>query len=306
MSKVVRLSYWDPKTAKNKYLQVNVDKFASREEAKKYLTDKRDRLKKGLSEDPPKEEKKEEEKKVELPKELPNDETNLMDVQVDITPEMSAALAKLKYSDFNLKITPKTGTSITLFGASKSFKTTLLKRILEQYYSKDCIILLCAENVHAEIYDDIPKNIIKLDHYAPALIQSMYMINKKLNNKYRFVVILDDIIDKKSDHYLEKLYLTLRNSRISIITSLQNIQLLKSTARGNSNIVIFRKFNQAKAVENYAMDEYLKNFPPFKDLKKNDKIALYMYITNKHDYFVLDVLNNSLILCQEPPENLIF
>ncbi len=305
MSKVVRLSYWDSKDAKNKYLQVNVDKFASKEEAKKYLTEKRDRLKKGLAGEP---EIKKEEKKDEPIQEqkTPSTNTNLMDVEIESTPQMDQIMANLKYSEFKLELNPKTGTSITLFGASKSFKTTLLKRIIDEYFLKGCVVLLCAQNIHAEIYDDLPKSVIKIDHYAPSIIKSMIMINKKLHNKYRFVVILDDIITEKNDAKLEQLYLTLRNSRISIITSLQNIQLLKSTSRGNSNVVVFRRFNQSKSVEEYAMDEYLKNFPPFKDLKKNDKTSLYMQITNKHDYFVLDVINNTLILCHEPPENLIF
>lgn len=314
-SKVVRLSYWSTKEAKNKYLQANVDKFNSREEAKEYLIKKRAKALKNEannkdstnSEDDKNDDdsaKDSKDKDSNVDDNVKCDYTNLMEIPSESSSEIDKIIADLKYSKFKLEIDPKTGTSISLFGSSKSFKTTLLKRIIEEYYSKDCVVLLCAQNIHAPIYDDVPKNIIKIDHYAPNIIKSMGMINKKLHNKYRFVVILDDIINEKHEANLEQLYLTLRNSRISVIASLQNIQLLKSTSRGNSNIVVFRKFNQEKAVLDYAMKEYLQNFPPFKDLKMKDKLCLYQKITNKHDYFVLDVLNNTLMLCKEPEENL--
>jgi hypothetical protein len=302
MSKVVRLSYWDSKTAKNKYLQTNVDLHGSREEAKQFLINKKNKIL-GIKQDDNKEEVKEEVKE-EIKPEIKKDEKydfNLMDIPVDSSPQIDKIISELKYSPFKLDIDPKTGTSITIFGSTKSYKTYLLKRILKKYYSEDCIVSLFAQNIHNDIYDDIDKNIIKLDHYSPQLVKKMAQINKKVKppNKYRFVAVLDDIINSKNEHNLEELYLTLRNSRISIITCLQNIQLLKSTSRGNSNFVIFRKFNQPQQVYKYAMQEYLQYVPPFKDLDMGSKINLYMKITNKHDYFVLNVLDNTLILCQE-------
>lgn len=316
--KVVRTSYWSPKDAKNKYLQVNVDKYGSLEKAKEYLNEKKMLAMKreGLLKEQNDltkniEEKKDIDTKIITKEEEEEDEdeeekestknvgTNLIDLPIESTPTLDNIISNIKYSPFKLQIDPKTGLSITIFGSSKSYKTYLLKRIIDKYFAKDCIILLCAQNMHAEIYDDIPNSVIRINYYSPQIIKSFAMVNKKLKNKYRFVVILDDIITEKSEGNLEQLYLTLRNSRISIITCLQNIQLLKATSRGNSNIVIFRKFNQAHAVESYVMKEYLANFPPFKDLKMSDKVNLYMKITNVHDYFVLDVLNNTLILCQE-------
>ena len=295
MPKVVRVSYFSKKENKKKWLQTKVERHGSVEKAKQYLEDKKESLLK-LGEENDKEEPLDNEEPV-LKKD--GDPQNLLDRPIEASPQIDQIINSLSYTDFNLDLDPETGGSITIFGSSKSYKTYLLKRIIKQYFSEDCVVLLCAQNIHAPIYNDLPSTVITMDHYSPLLVKVMTMINKKCKNKYRFLVILDDIIDEKSEHKLEQLYLTLRNSRMSVIVCLQNVQLLKKTSRGNSNIVIFRKFNQEAAIEGYAMKEYLKNFPPFKDLRMDDKITLYRQITNKHDFFVLDVLNNTLILCKE-------
>ena len=306
---VVRLNYWSKLEKKQKSLQTNLNKHESREKAKEYLIEKRDRNleKERKLMDADKKDEKDEIQEVQPDINQPDVEqkeeqtTNFMNETVDMTPELNVIIANLKYSPFKLEVNPdETGSSITIFGSSKSYKTTILKRILKKYYTKDTLTLLCAQNVHAKIYNDLPNEIIKTDDYYPSAVMAMYKVNKKLNNKYPFVVVLDDIVDKKSDKDLEKLYLTLRNAKISVITLLQNVQLLKATARGNSNIVIFRKFNQAKAIEDYVMKEYLANFYPFRDLRMADKINLYMQLTNKHNFFVLDVINNTLTLHREP------
>ena len=309
---VVRLNYWSKKDKKQKSLQTNLNKHESREKAKDFLKEKRDKAlekeqklmnpDKEPENEPQNDEIKPETTEIEQQKDNTDCETtNFMDETVDSTPQLKEIIANLKYSPFKLEVDPDvTGSSITIFGSSKSYKTTILKRILRKYYSKDTLTLLCAQNIHAPIYKDIPKEIIKTDDYYPSAVMAMYRVNKRLDNRYPFVVVLDDIVDKKSDKDLEKLYLTLRNAKISVITLLQNVQLLKSTARGNSNIVIFRKFNQAKAIEEYVMKEYLANFYPFRDLRMCDKINLYMQLTNAHNFFVLDVINNSLTLHREP------
>lgn len=302
----IRTSYKSKTDGNTKYITTKLSLHKSKEEAKEFLKKKRedailredryraikDGTESGLKP----------EKEPENPENPENPEDyNLMNVSVESTPLIDSIIANLKFSPFKLEVDPdETGSSMVIFGSSKSYKTTLLKRILKQYYSDDTITLLCAPNVHAKIYKDLPKEIIKSDEYLPDIVKSMYYINKKTDNKYPFVVVLDDVIDKKNDGDLEKMFLTLRNAKISVVVLLQNIQLLKSTSRGNANIVIFRKFNQSNVVEDYVMKHYLANFYPFRDLKMADKVALYMKITNSHDFFVLDVINNTLTVHHEP------
>lgn len=314
-----RISYVSKKDHKLKFLQTAINKHETKEKAMIYLKELKEKK------------KKEEENELhgttdKIDKDAiddividdaiddPNkniktktDETilnNLMNEQMISTPKLDQIILNLKYSPFRLEVDPhETGSSITLFGSSKSYKTTLLKRILNEYYSEDTITLLCAQNLHAPIYNDLPDDIIKLDCYCAAMVKAMYRINKRTKNKYSFVVVLDDIIDEKNDKDIEKLFLTLRNAKISIITLLQHITLLKSSARSNSNIVIFRKFNQPAVIEQYVMKHYLKNYPPFKDLSMSDAVTLYMRITNTHDFFVLDVLNNTLTVHHDENAN---
>ncbi len=298
MPKFLKISYWSTKENKTKYLQTTIANHESLEKAREYLETKK-KLK--LRDDPMIEgpQPREGANPFENETKDPSEGYNLIEQAVQSTPELDQIMSTIQYSPFKLDIDPETGFSMTIFGASKSYKTYLMKRIIKKYFNSECVVLLCAQNIHAKIYDDLPPHVIKLDHYSKKLIASMAKINKKCDNQYRFMVILDDIITVKADKKLEELYLTLRNSRISIINCLQNIQLLKKTSRGNSNIVIFRKFNQEGAIVDYAMKEYLANFPPFKDLKMPNKTTLYRLFTNQHDYFVLDVLNNTLIVCKE-------
>ena len=306
MVKVKRMKYIDPSNGDIKWLQTRVELHGDEQKAIEFLNKKKEDILKKLNLLVEKTETLQETPDLNqdiIQDQQPNKEetTNFMNEKIASNPTVDNIIANLKFSPFKLDVNPdETGSSIVIFGSSKSYKTTILKRILKKYYSKDTITLLCAQNVHAKIYKDLPKEIIKTDEYCAGAVKAMYRINKKTDNKYPFVVAIDDIIDKKSDKDLEKLFLTLRNAKISVIILLQDITLLKSTARGNANIVIFRKFNQPYVISEYVMKHYLGNLYPFKELNMSDKVALYMKLTNEHHFFVYDVLNNSLTLHFEP------
>jgi DNA helicase HerA-like ATPase len=311
MPSVVRISYDHPSLTKTKWLQVSLNKFnGDRDEAKKYLNEKKKKIIDELNntsksvkfEDEVKEEDIEEDHKEEE-KELVKEEDvhNYINVEINSSKKLDDIMNNLKFSKFKLDIDPhRTGSSITIFGSSKSYKTTLLKRILKQYFKKDIITVLSASNVHSSIYDDIDKHIIKTDDYDSRIVKAMYRINKRTNNKYPMTIVLDDVINVKNDSNLDQMFCTLRNSKINVIILLQHIAQLKSSARANSNIIIFRKFNQSKTINDYVMDHYLSGFPPFSDLNRQERVQLYMKITNEHHYIVLDVIQNTLIFCKEP------
>lgn len=306
MSKVVRLGYICPKSNSRKFLQTNQNKHQSKEKAKEFLILKRDAILQTLKcdekiepklEDPIEPDEPTIEEKITTKDEF----VNLIDQPMEANKQIDEIISNLKYSPFKLEIDPKeTPSSLVIFGSSRSYKTTLLKRIMKKYYKDDVIVILCATNSQAKIYDEIDKDIIKTDQYSSEIISAMHKINKKTNNRYSFVVILDDVIDSKSDINLEKLFCVLRNSQISVNILLQSVTMLKNSCRANSNIIIFRKFNQKNIIEDYVMKHYLAGFPPFALLPKmQDKVNLYMRVTNKHDYFVLDVLNNTLTIHHE-------
>ena len=305
----VKITYKSKINGKVKYLTTSIDKHGGRDQAMTYLRELK--AKKVIEEREQLKtipEVKEESKKEEIKEETKdeNEEHNFIDRPIETTPQMEEIIRGLKYSPFKLEVDPnETGSTITIFGSSKSYKTTLLKRILKRYYAGDDLItVLSAFNIHSPIYKDLPSNIIKTDSYSSTLVKAMHRINKKTDNKYPFIVVLDDIIDEKNDKNLENLFLTLRNAKISTIILLQHVTLMKSTSRANSNIFIFRKFNSPKVIQNYVMEQFLGGFYPFTDLKMKDKVNLYMKITNEHDFFVLDPLNNKLTLHQEPEKDI--
>jgi len=317
MPTVKRLSYRHPLTNEKKFLQTNIAIHGSAEKARKFLEDKRDviieNLKNGVAEQISTKEElerpslttsdfKDKDDNKELASSDRQDMTeNLMDMPVEATPEIDRIYGELHFSPFHLDMDiTKTGYSCTIFGSSKSGKSYLLKHLLDKYISGKGVSILSAQNIHNDVYSNYPSDLIKTDTYSPILIKASARINKRLNNRYPFTFILDDIIDSKNDSRLESMYLTLRNSKVSIITLLQNVQLLKSTSRSNSNIIIFKKFNNSYTIENYIMKQYIGNYPPFKDLKMSDKVNLYLRIMNdgNYNFFVLDVLNNTLILCK--------
>ena len=320
MSKVVRVSYLDPDTGKKKFLQTNINIHGSKEKAKEFLNHKKDViLKKGKQEDAVvkittkdddddndddkfSNEKYDEFQKLgeEWEKELTTS-TNLMDIPVKSNQAIQEIIDNLQYSKLNLQLfLEPTGYSICIFGSGKSYKTTLMKRIIKEYFDKNTITVLCATSAHAKIYDDLPKEVIKTDEYCPQIVKAMHKINKKTDNKYNFALFLDDVIDAKSEGNLEKLFCTLRNARLSICILLQSITMLKNSCRANSNIIIFRRFNQKNIIEDYVMKHYLGGFPPFSLLPSMEqKVNLYMAITNKHDFLVLDILNNVLTIHHE-------
>ena len=303
---VVRTRYICPISGKPKFLQTNLSNHSCKKAAKEFLAEKKKMILSQNVKEVKEVKETGEVKEVEVTKEEIKDmsninEVNLMDIPIESSPHIDKIYNELKYSPFKLNMNiNEDGHSCTIFGSSKSGKSYLLERLLKKYVTKKAICILSAQNAHSKIYKNYPKDIIITDSYSPIFIKAGSRINKKSNNKYPMCFVLDDIIDKKSDRGLEDIYLTLRNSMCSIIVLLQNIQLLKSTSRSNSNILIFKKFNNPFAISEYVMKQYLGNYPPFKDLNMSDKVTLYMKIMNDghYNFFILDVLENTLILCR--------
>ena len=144
-----------------------------------------------------------------------------------------------------------TGNSILLLGASKAGKTTCLMYLFDNLFSKKqntCktgyIPVLFSGNKHANIYKDpVMKNVEKCDKFtkeSETLIYQCQKINKENNNDFNFLFILDDIIKINKSQIVSNLILTLRNSNISSIISLQYPKLFSPGCRGNVNNILFR------------------------------------------------------------------
>ena len=202
------------------------------------------------------------------------------------------------YTPFKLNISPREegGTTTLLLGASKSGKTTKMKNIVKKYYSndKDFIIFLMADNAfNSRVYKDMDKSIIKLDFFSEELIRQLNRIQKKTQNKYRFLLIIDDIITERNSKSILKLFLTMRNADISTIMMLQSPTLLSKNSRYNTNNVILMKFNNNESIEQIS-DMYL-GYDEFYNLPKiHDKIRAYKEYTKDYKYIYIDLLNDNI------------
>lgn len=132
----------------------------------------------------------------------------------------------------------ESGTTTLILGSSYSGKTYLLTSELNRLrtYEYDLIILF-TESIHVPSLDvirDRPDIIIKegFDERVPEFLKKL---NSKLGLRYRFLLVLDDIISEKSTRtsVLGKMITTYRNSNISTCVLLQDPTFVQKQSRGN-------------------------------------------------------------------------
>ena len=188
---------------------------------------------------------------------------------------------------FKVELPGEGGCSMILIGSTRSGKTTALKHILKTYFKKHVGVLM-THSPAAEIYKDF--DILQAPDYIPQVISDMAHLNKKTNNRYDFLCVLDDVVTgvKHDKKVLEALTI-LRNSNLSVILCAQAITLINSAGRTNSNWVFLFKLNSDEQIEK-AVKMYLNSYFP-KDWTLLDKMRYYREQTADHYFFVIDNLN---------------
>lgn len=194
----------------------------------------------------------------------------------------------------------KQGSSIVLWGKSKTGKTTLMLKILDEFYApldNKMLQLLFLQNPQAEIYDQVSHNAIVSETFHPEVISALHKVQRKTNNKYPTLVILDDQVGIKNSLMLKKLILTLRNSAFSTIVSTQSHTLLAKQARGSVNFHIYKCFSSTESIEQ-VLKTMLMGYPPFNGAKNlREAVQMYMQLlpSDKPEMFLfLDTLNGTL------------
>lgn len=188
----------------------------------------------------------------------------------------------MPFVDGDLKLNvpdPKTGgMTIALIGSTRSGKTTLLKHMLEKYFDEHLGVLMSA-SLHAPIYQELGKKMVKAPDYVPKVIDECYKINKATNNHYPFAMVLDDIVSAKWDKTLMKSFTIYRNSGITTIMSVQNPIILNSVTRGNFMSVLLGFMNSDESVER-VLRMFCWTAIPGKNL--TEKITEYKRMTADH------------------------
>ena len=287
MSKTLRTSIWNPITKKTQSKSISIKKAGGEDEARDFLNNWKKEMKEEFK-------KAKENKAGEEPESQTEGTAIEEDKNINLDVELDDKInVNIHWTPFHLDVTPlKTGSTLVIFGASKSYKTTQLKQILNKYYNdeKNIMKILMAENIHAEIYDDLLKDVIRIDGWRSKLIKIVHRINKKTANKYPTLFILDDIITEKNDKNILKMFLTLRNAKISTIMLLQSTTLLHPNSRFNSNFFIFKRWNNQQAIKK-VLENFLNGYDPFFGKKQDDQIRIYKKIT-KDGFIMLDNIND--------------
>ena len=191
-----------------------------------------------------------------------------------------------------------TGNSILLLGSSKAGKTTFLMYLYNSLFSDKnqnsakggYLPILFSQNKHAQIYKDpIMKDVIKCDKFikpCETLIYKSQKINQELDkadiDPINFLVILDDVIDIKRGGIVSNLILTLRNSNISSIISLQYPKLFGPDCRGNVNNILFFAFNIYATIETVIKEFLTHKFKEMGITKMADMVNKYIELTSDY------------------------
>lgn len=138
----------------------------------------------------------------------------------------------------------QTGRSVLFLGASFSGKTYLLVKELNKIYPDEYDgIFLFTESTNAEdlqrIKPQIRERVRIFKGWKPTVVDFLKKLNDKLQNRFRFLIILDDIVTEKFSKTLSKMILTYRNANISCCVLIQFPSLINKSSRSSfHNVVI--------------------------------------------------------------------
>jgi len=184
-----------------------------------------------------------------------------------------------------------TGVTYAIIGKSFSGKTTFIVRELNKLNHHQLVaynaILFFTESTSAEplkeLNGDVRKRMIVMDRFCPRVLQAIKKINNETKNKFKFLVIFDDIIDLRGN-LLTKSILTLRNANISTIISIQYEKLLNPAQRSSvHNMYIFnlRSPSWEYMLKGFLMGEVTNKLQSVKDAKPPLKAARLSQLLNE-------------------------
>lgn len=145
------------------------------------------------------------------------------------------------------------GSTALLVGGSLSGKTTLLMQaltnILGDYPDRYDVILVFSESLNSEPLQAFLNEGSYKVHFFPVFMKELVTLavqmNKATDNRYGFLMILDDAIDGLRGKITSKMINIYRNSNISTIISCQYVKMIGPAARSSfHNVFITGARNQ--------------------------------------------------------------
>lgn len=193
--------------------------------------------------------------------------------------------------DLDLELDPRKAYSFLCIGSTRSGKSTLIERLVNDY-TQNKINILMTESPHADAYEGegYRKHCILCPKYEGSLIKMASKLNKGTNNHYPINFILDDVVSAKNSTQLKALLTVMRNQGIGCIISAQGIKMLPPIARSNVNVVFLGRCNNDFEAEAIIKSFLMSYFPT--DMKMTDKIKEYREITKNHTFICLNNLTD--------------
>jgi hypothetical protein len=210
----------------------------------------------------------------------------------------------------------KNGVTFAFIGSSGCGKSTLIRKIfIDQIFTikakedkKEFIIEVFTESSKSDAFKDMDKNILVdtkgLDEHN---INFCYHMNENYDKKYNFLIILDDCLDIQYKMLVKRMFLTMRNTNISSLVSLQYPNLVPKAIRTSVYFTMLFYLNTDEAVE-LAVRGWLSAYLPGHTVK--EKMLFYRRWTKQnkgHSMFLVDNLNHkcymvtSEYMCKEMP-----
>ncbi len=192
----------------------------------------------------------------------------------------------------------------SMLASSKSGKTTLLYNLVETVHKYYDIILFFSVNSKAKIYKNFKqKRLLLIQDFDERIIYALHHLNQECDSKFKFFVIMDDIIEVKYSKVVAQLFSTFRNMNFSSLHSVQYKIYMNPNARAQCHDIFFGKQNNMhqikKTVEEYFLGfkKLMEAIPPefAAQSEKIDWLSVwYQKNTEDHNFIVFDVLNDEL------------
>ena len=196
---------------------------------------------------------------------------------------------------FDLTLPTNGGISVILIGASRSGKTTMLKHLYREHFTK-YITTMFTMNRHADIYKDLDDKVMVSDNFHSELLREAHQINTLCDNKFNFLFISDDYVDSKikNDPEITRALTIYRNAGISSIFSFQGRTLMSAVGRNNANYIIVFKQQTPLEYEN-VIKEFLSMYLPT-GMTMKEMVQFVMLATQDHQFFVIDNIEGKCYL----------
>lgn len=211
----------------------------------------------------------------------------------------------------------KNGVTFAFIGSSGCGKSTCIRKVfIDQIFTqrakeddkKEFIIQVFTESAKSDAFKDMDKGILMdtkgLDEHN---INFCYHMNENYDKKYNFLFILDDVLDLQYKMLVKRMFLTMRNTNISSLVSLQYPNLIPKAIRTSVYFTLLFYLNTDEAVE-LAVRGWLSAYLPGHSVK--EKMLYYRRWTKQghgHQMILVDNLNHKCYLvdskynCKELP-----